>query len=102
MNCFAKIVLSALVFEAAQASAQSRYHLTDLGTLPGTVESAALAINNRGQIAGYCVPPLWSNITTRACNWTNGQIVDLSTPGQSSFATDINEIGQVVIVAGDS
>jgi probable HAF family extracellular repeat protein len=98
----ANFLLLALLLTIRQAPAQVRYHLTDLGTLPGTVGSAALAINNRGHIVGYSVPPQWSNITARACMWLNGQIVDLSTPGQSSFATDINESGQVVIVGGDS
>ena len=37
---------------AATVHAQTRYHLTDLGVLPGRTNSAPAALNNAGQVAG--------------------------------------------------
>jgi probable HAF family extracellular repeat protein len=68
--------------------------MTDLGTLPGDETSEADAINERGQIVGTS-----HNATgiDHAFLWENGILRPLDpTPARSSWATDINERGQVI------
>jgi len=71
--------------------------MIDIGTLPGGTRSAALAINNLGEIVGY------SNIGSdlypiHAFLWKNGVMNDLGTlpNGTNSGAYDINDLGQIV------
>jgi probable HAF family extracellular repeat protein len=80
--------------------------MTDLGTLGGP-STVAAAINDRGEVVGM------SNTTTiayyhhgvpvyvwHAFLWRDGQMTDLGTPGgQTSVATDINQLGQVAATA---
>jgi probable HAF family extracellular repeat protein len=75
--------------------------MQDLGTLGG-LESGATAINNSGQVVGFAEivdntdpsdPYYWPH----AFLWQDGSLQDLGTlSGQVSYATDINQAGQVV------
>jgi probable HAF family extracellular repeat protein len=63
----------------------------NLGTLPGFTSSAAIGINNAGQVVGYN--------DSSAIEWSGGSIIKLgSLPGGSvrSVANGINDAGQVV------
>jgi probable HAF family extracellular repeat protein len=103
---FAVIVLALQVPSWAAAA----YTITDLGLLPGfrTVDaSEAYAINAQGQVAGMTRgtniglfpqnPTVWSPTTPNA---TDGGLLDLATgdyaPPRQSFATGINDYGQVI------
>jgi len=69
----------------------------DLGNLGGAVNNAALAINNRGEIAG--ASDLADDLTGHAFVWTkNAGMKDVGTlPGDfSSLALGINNRGEVV------
>jgi probable HAF family extracellular repeat protein len=94
-------VVARAINNRGQIAGQARRHavlweggtLRDLGTLPGTPESAALALNDRGQVVGF---------SGRAFLWDNGQMRDLGTlGGRQSAATAINEAGQAVGVSQD-
>ena len=81
--------------------------MRDLGTLPGGYYSFATAINLRGQIAGVSennrIDPAFGYPEFRAVLWENGRIRDLGTlGGTSSFATSMNDWGQVIGPALDS
>src|SRR5687768_9546328 len=94
-----RIAVVFVLLSAAQISAETRYTFTELGVLPGFLQSRANAINNRGEIVGICIPPGSSNITAQAFYWTNGTITAVGYPGEASFATDINNAGHAVIGA---
>ena len=65
----------------------------DLGTLGGK-ESAATAVNERGQVIGESTT---AGGATHAFLWQDGKMRDLGTlGGQSSSPTAINDVGQVV------
>jgi probable HAF family extracellular repeat protein len=80
----------------------------DLGTLGG-YQSAAISVNNRGQVAGGALNTIPDDFSfgpvlnefeaatqTRAFLWQQGVMNDLGTlGGPDSFATNINESGQV-------
>ena len=73
--------------------------MTDLGTLGGS-SSIAFVINNRGQITGnseFLSDSACECELTHAFLWEDGVMIDLGTlgSGDSSFATDINDRGQV-------
>lgn len=69
--------------------------MTDLGTLPGGLDSSALGINNRGQVVGYSTT---SSGNPHAFLFENGVMTDLGTfpGGLVSVASGINNRGQVV------
>jgi probable HAF family extracellular repeat protein len=74
------------------ASADIKYTVTDLGTLPGGVGSVAYGINGGGQVVGYGVD---IHTDHNALLWTNtGGIQDLV--GVNSEATAINNRGEFV------
>ena len=103
---FRTILLASVVVPAnlldAPASAAT-YHVTDLGTLGGT-ESAAWAINGKGQVTGWSKTS--SNGPSHAILYSGGSMSDLGTLGGSySEGRAINNSGQVVgqsYVAGNS
>lgn len=79
-------------------SAAARWVLTDLGTLGGK-ESAAVAINEHGQIVGYSDTGAKENGLTisHAFLWQNRKMTDLGTLGGGrSSAVAINEHGQII------
>jgi probable HAF family extracellular repeat protein len=73
--------------------------MTDLGTLPGDVESRALCINASKVAVGYSKKP---SGTTRAVLWNSGGIVELNAliaydPSWNlTNANGINNLGQIV------
>ena len=76
------------------AQAQSRYVITDLGTLGG--DSVATDINDRGEVVGFDRVPNNFGID-RAFLYDGGQLRDPGTPdGDASIANGINNRGQVV------
>ena len=93
-----KIRISYVLVLAISLSAfgAARYHLTDLGDLPGGSDSSqATAINNAGQIVGKSqTADGW-----RAFLWQNGQMINLGTlypDDLESNAYDINNSGVIV------
>ena len=81
--------------------------LTDLGTLPGGVNSFAIWSNNAGTVAGLSengrIDPLLGMPEGRGVLWKkSGQIVNLGTfGGHESLAGYINDRGQIVGVAAN-
>jgi probable HAF family extracellular repeat protein len=66
----------------------------DLGTLPGATTSCALAVNDRGDVAGYGDS---ASGALRAIVWRAGTAVDLGPAGAyASSARDVNARGDVV------
>ena len=74
--------------------------MVDLGTLPGDTYSSAAHINAAGQVVGWSVPADFN--TYRGFLWSNGVMQDLNAliPANSgwqiSFASGINDFGQIV------
>src|SRR5689334_6854407 len=94
-------LITAMTFFAAlvaplhlAAQKQTRYTVTDLGTLGGTF-SVAFAINNKGQIAGTATLP--NDTAARAFLWRRGVMKDLGTLGgpNSTGMFPLNESGEV-------
>lgn len=68
--------------------------MTELGTLPGRIDSLATDINDGGQVVGYS---LNYPSDQRAFLWEDGSMTDLGTlGGAESWAFGINGGGQVV------
>lgn len=83
---------------AASASAQSRYVITDLGTLGGTGSATPNAINNLGQVTGRASTAAGESHAFRTApnSVINAATDDLGTlGGTSSDGSAINDSGQV-------
>lgn len=85
----------ALASIATTASAQPRYTLKDLGTLPGHANSTAYGINDRGDVVGAS--------DADAFVWRNGVMVNLGRLAGGTFAgaSSINSSG-VIVGDGDT
>ena len=74
--------------------------ITDLGGVPGTAFSQAVAINERGQVIGNsypCVSPYLECSSERAFFWQKGRLTKLgSFGGKWTAVRDLNDSGQVV------
>src|SRR4051794_10180237 len=75
--------------------------MTDLGTLPGGVNSVANVVNNNDVAVGYSENAAREGV---AVMWTrNGRIVPLGAlGGRLGLATDINDRGQIVGLAANA
>ena len=90
-------VVSVAFLGAGVAAAQ--YYVTDLGVLPGGTKSYAMAVNDSGVVAGAAYT---STGAASACAtiFTNGawqNIAGSLDPGRGTFATGINDSGQVAM-----
>jgi probable HAF family extracellular repeat protein len=85
------------LFAAASASAQT-YTVVDLGSLSPS-DTFAFSVSDSSRVAGYSSFPLspGPGYTRHGFLWQQGQMQDLGTlvPGGYSWATDINEAGQI-------
>jgi probable HAF family extracellular repeat protein len=81
--------------------------LTDLGTLPGGVDSLAVWINQSGVVGGLSedgeIDPLLGVPRSTAVLWVDGKILSLGTldGGYESAVNSINDHGQAVGVASN-
>ncbi len=73
------------------------FEIIDLGTLPGGSMSHAVALNNRGQVAGWGGYP-GSPFFQVAWVWQDGILSSLTMPaeGLTSDVRDINDLGQII------
>jgi probable HAF family extracellular repeat protein len=81
--------------------------LTDLGTLPGGVNSFAYGVNSRGWVVGGSengtTDPVLGTPGFDAVLWRNGQTQNLGTlGGNESLASDVNHGGQIVGFAANA
>lgn len=74
----------------AGPSGVPRYRVVDIGTFGGH-DSAAYAINDRGQVAGWGGGPYWSK---HACIWEDGVLHNIDIPANSE-AYAINSLGAI-------
>jgi probable HAF family extracellular repeat protein len=87
--------LLCLLLTTATTRAQSRYTVSDLGTLGGKT-SLATGVNNRGEVIGQADLP-GNTGSFHAFIYKSGKMEDLGTFGGSySTANGINDIGEVV------
>ena len=70
--------------------------LTNLGVLPGFTDAGVHAINNLGQVAGYCAV---AGAQNRGFTWTSAsgmQALRLLPGGLAATALGINDLGEIV------
>lgn len=85
------------------AGAATKYVIKDLGILPGTKDSIADAINNKGQIVGTSQILSWAadgkTPVSHAFLWQNGRMTEITIPGkdQDILFTDISDSGRILI-----
>lgn len=92
---------------AVHAFVWNRGLLTDLGVLPGGVNSAAIYLNDSGLITGFAdngqIDPITSTPDLVAVAWDRGNMIEIGTFGGSfSFPNAINQRGEIVGVALDA
>lgn len=97
-NELGQIVGSAVFGTLRHAFSWQNGTTTDLGALPGYVRSAALAVNDVGQVVGFSSDPRLVDV--RATLWQDGTIIDLDPTGSSSIAIAVNNSGQVLVNGG--
>jgi probable HAF family extracellular repeat protein len=74
-----------------------------LGKLPGYTQSQGRAINNSGQVVGWCTYWTGSAYVDRAFLYSDGAMIDLGTlGGTQSRAYAINDSGQIIGWAEDA
>lgn len=91
-------VATVATLSSALAAAQTRYHVTRIGTFDGTwKENDPRGMNNAGHVVGFSYADGENNIPW-AYIWTGGELTPLNPlPGDSySDAYAINDLGQVV------
>jgi probable HAF family extracellular repeat protein len=81
--------------------------LTDLGTLPGGLSSAALWVNDHELIMGFSdngvIDPVFGGPQQIAVVWKDGQIISLGTLGGGlSFGNAMNNRGEVVGITANA
>jgi len=85
----------------ARAFLWNKGRMTDLGVLPGLVESQARGVNSAGVVVGRCTGATFES-TPRAFVWTGGVMSDLNAliPAGSGWtlenANAINDAGRIV------
>jgi probable HAF family extracellular repeat protein len=84
----------------AHSGPRLRFHITDLGVLPGALESAAVAINNEGQIAGMLGYPE----AIQAFRLDGHEMITFPNwPGHNiSYVADMNDQGIVAGITGQN
>jgi probable HAF family extracellular repeat protein len=94
------ITLLLISVPGAHGDPSIRFHITDLGVLRGALESAAVAINNNGQISGMLGYPeaiqvfrLDQHQMTTFPNWPGHNI---------SYVADMNDEGTIAGTAGQN
>src|SRR5690242_15398130 len=71
---------------ATAALAQPIYSVTDLGVLPGCDASVAVGVNDRGDVAGYCM----NGGDQMAVVWRNGQVINLGKLPLGTYAAAVS------------
>ena len=70
--------------------------IVDLGLLPGSFNTVATSINERGQVVGFALDLLNPGIHNRAFLWEDGRMIELAPmPGRAwAIASAINDHGE--------
>ena len=89
--------LACLLTGTAYAHHLNDWTLVDLGVLRPDGQSFAIAVNNRGDVAGYANGPRPGE-GMHGVLWQNGTLRDLGVPAGAAevFVNDINQDGQIV------